>query len=77
MLPHTGKSQSCQDHTDGGTGKAGTFRVDHNDIQVEQEENSHCADVDEAERHAILGGKITLMSGVTGQFFISTKAFAV
>ncbi len=37
--------------------------VDHNDIQVEQEENSHCADVDEAERHTVLRGKITLMSG--------------
>ena len=38
MLSHTGKGQSCQDYADGGTGKAGTFRVDHDDIQVEQEE---------------------------------------
>ena len=77
MLPHAGKSQSCQDHTDGGTGKTGTFRVDHDDIQVEQEEYSHCANVNEAERHTVLSGKITLMSGVPGQLLISKKAFAV
>ena len=58
--------------------KPAPFRVDHDHIQVEQEETvPTCADVDETERHAILGGKITLMSGVPGQLFISTKAFAV
>ena len=77
MLSHTGKGQSRKDYADGGTGKASSFRVDHDNIQVKQKEQPNCADIDETERHAIFGGKITLMSGVAGQLFISAKAFAV
>ena len=77
VLSHAGEGHGSQHYADGGTGEANALRIDHDHIQIQKETGSYQANVDETDRHAVLGGEITLMTGVPDQLSITLETFAI
>ena len=77
MLSHAGEGQGSENDANGSAGKAGSLRVNHDDVQIEHEKQTDRTDIDEADRHAVFGCKVTLVSGVAGQLLVSVKTFSI
>lgn len=77
MLTHGCEGQSCENNTDGRSGKSGTRGENNDCINISQENDAVYADIDEAERHSVFFGKITGKSGISHQIAVSMERFSV